>query len=365
MRIIHIITTIELGGAEKQLAIIAKAQVEFGHVVEVVYLKGDSHLADTLQQSGIKVHFSVAKAPWIYKLKALKKILKSKPDVVHAHLPASEFIAALAILEIPLIISRHNTERLLSESFSFFSKLLARFIEYRATFCIAITDTVRNFMLNKGEWRNPKTIFTVLYAFDPNLIPSPIIQNRTEPTRFLTISRLVPQKDIPTLLRAYASFCNEDQHSELSIIGSGPEILKLQKLSQTLGIGKRISWLGKTAQTAQAIGQSDLFVLTSKYEGFGLVLLEAMALGRPILAAANPAVKEVLGDKYPGLFNIGDHRELCLLMLRARNFAFRKELVTYLHNRLNLFELSKSIQETNLVYVNSITRTRDSKTENK
>ena len=85
---------------------------------------------------------------------------------------------------------------------------------------------------------------------------------------------------------------------------------ELQNLAEQLEIGSAVTWLGRTKKIPQFLSSIDLFVLSSKYEGFGLVLLEAMATGTAILAANNSAIPEVLGENYPGLFATYNSEEL-------------------------------------------------------
>jgi glycosyltransferase involved in cell wall biosynthesis len=117
-----------------------------------------------------------------------------------------------------------------------------------------------------------------------------------------TISRLVPQKNLTLLLCALKELSSvPDRHFELSIIGTGPMEDELHSICRVLGIDHQVSWLGQCQDVSIFYRSLDVFVLSSNYEGFGLVLLEAMSQGIPIVARKISAIPEVLGDQHPGL----------------------------------------------------------------
>ena len=98
----------------------------------------------------------------------------------------------------------------------------------------------------------------------------------------------------------------------------------------------------------------DLFILPSKYEGFGLVLLEAMIAKKPIIAANNSAIPEVLGKTYEGLFSTGDTKVLAehiKTVISDKNFSER--LVQSYSGQLNLFDPSKMNTNLKKVYTNA------------
>jgi glycosyltransferase involved in cell wall biosynthesis len=98
----------------------------------------------------------------------------------------------------------------------------------------------------------------------------------------------------------------------------------------------------------------DVFVLTSKYEGFGLVLLEAMKAKIPILASNTSAIPEVLGVNYPGLFNVGGVEDLVSKMKLTFDRNYLEHLLTFYPARLEIFESSKMFDEVNNVYDNAV-----------
>jgi glycosyltransferase involved in cell wall biosynthesis len=103
-----------------------------------------------------------------------------------------------------------------------------------------------------------------------------------ERTRFLAAGRLVPQKNFPLLLRAFAKVAKGDDR--LTIIGDGPERPRIEKLAVVLGIAGRLSLPGHVTDLAPWFADADIFALSSDYEGVPAVIAEALAAGLAIAA---------------------------------------------------------------------------------
>jgi glycosyltransferase involved in cell wall biosynthesis len=169
-----------------------------------------------------------------------------------------------------------------------------------------------------------------------------------------TIGRLVPQKDYPTLLNAFSNVLKSVPNADLYVVGEGYLQKDLIELSKSLSINDKVHWLGKTEYIKEFLSKIDLFILPSKYEGFGLVLLEAMIAKKPIIAANNSAIPEVLGKTYEGLFSTGDINALAQqikTVISDNNFSER--LVQSHLSQLELFDPSKMNKNIENVYSNS------------
>lgn len=108
--------------------------------------------------------------------------------------------------------------------------------------------------------------------------------------------RLTRQKDFATLLRAFALVLQQ-RPARLLLLGDGPERGRLEALAAELGISEDVDFYGFVANPFPFIARSDLFVLSSAWEGFGNVLVEAMALGVPVVSTDCPSgPREILRD---------------------------------------------------------------------
>ncbi len=306
MKIFHVITTLNRGGAENHLFALVRGQISRGLQVEVAYLKGDGYWKKELQQLGVAVHELELRCYGdVWPLIRLRKLLSaSNPDIVHVHMPPAELYTRVALIghgSTTLIITKHNDER-----FCAFPghAALGRWVVRRARHVIAISDAVNRYVRQYLRVESSQ-IATVAYGIDS----APFIGiDLTACTRLKkewgcsedtwvigTIARLVPQKGIDVLLKAYALYRSKATHpSRLVIVGTGFLEQTLKQLADRLQIASYVVWAGFREDIPLVINTFDLFALTSQYEGFGLVLLEAMAAGKPVVATRVSAIPEVV-----------------------------------------------------------------------
>jgi glycosyltransferase involved in cell wall biosynthesis len=122
----------------------------------------------------------------------------------------------------------------------------------------------------------------------------------------LAIGRLTAQKDHPTLLRAFARARDHNPDARLAILGIGPLEQETRALAASLGLGSSVLFPGR-CEIRDWLERASVFAHTSRWEGFGLVLLEAMLASLPIVATRVSAVPEVVADGETGLlFEPGD-----------------------------------------------------------
>lgn len=113
--------------------------------------------------------------------------------------------------------------------------------------------------------------------------------------RFVAIGRLVAQKDYPRMLRAFAD--GAVSGDTLKILGDGPLRARLERLARDLGIGDRVRFAGHVPNASARLGDYDVFLLSSAYEGLPAVLVEALAVGLTIVATdCGVGVRALLGE---------------------------------------------------------------------
>ena len=142
------------------------------------------------------------------------------------------------------------------------------------------------------------------------VIPNPVLPARCgdravdEPSsrRVLAAGRLVPQKGFDLLIKAFSLCAESNAEWTLTIIGAGPLRGELESLSASFGLSGRVSFTGEVASIGDYFRQADLFVLPSRYEGFPMVLCEAMAHGLPVIATDCPTgPREIIRDGIDGV----------------------------------------------------------------
>jgi glycosyltransferase involved in cell wall biosynthesis len=307
LKILHVITTIERGGAENQLLILVTEQIKINHQVSVMYLKGHPDLAETFLHLGVSLIDATQSTSIWSQMKFVRKTFFGNFDIVHCHLPRAELLTAVLNFRIPFLVSRHNSEQFFPKATSFVSSTFSRYVTFRSKAVIAITHAVAEYLKINNEIASKREVDVIYYGYP----------NRNQPKSkdsfsgiIGTVSRLVPQKDLVTLIRAFSTLRDDDKDLTLRIYGEGSEESALKKLVYELALNDCVEFCGKVEDVAGAMQEMDIFVLTSLYEGFGLVLLEAMYNQVPIIASNSKAALEVLTSEYPLFFKIGDQYEL-------------------------------------------------------
>jgi glycosyltransferase involved in cell wall biosynthesis len=345
-KIIHLITTIEFGGAEKQLLILARNQMKQGLNVEVFYLKGKPELKTKFEDVGVKVNSLLVDRPFIFQVTKFRKFIRNNEIPVHTHLPQAELVATLACKRKKFVISRHNYEPFWPNKPKLVSVFLSRFVTSRAAGGIAISNAIKNYLLMAKEINKHFKVNVVYYGFDHNeevlSKTNKIINenlNSSKDYKLGTIGRLLPTKNYPTMLNAVAKIVGFYPTVKFFIVGGGTSDQVLIKMCKDLKIENNVIWLGRTEYIREFFEKIDLFIFASKAEGFGLVLLEAMLANKPILAASNSAIPEVLGLNYKGLFSTNDYKLLSDKIIELMNDKVKSDLlVSEYKDQIKLFD---------------------------
>ncbi len=350
--VFHVITTISRGGAENQLLVLAKEQIRQGLQVHVVYLKGEPELLRDFQRIGAVVHSNLANQS-LFKLPfLLRELLVRENVIVHAHLPRAELVSLLTPARIKLIVSRHNSEPFFPSAPKIFSIFLSRLVTIRCKNVIAISKAVESFITEQGEVSNQKKIRLVYYGYQPKIKGVKNINAEVgNPLKIGTISRLTEQKDLPTMFRMMDEVLGLGHQVTLDVVGEGPLRNNLTRLIKDLNLEKNISLKGRTSKIHEFLGQLDVFVLTSRYEGFGLVLLEAIDAGIPIVASRNSAISEVLGPDFPGLCETENHSDFAEKIVKLFKPDYRQLVLHHQAKRLSLFSASKMSEKILSIYL--------------
>ena len=335
MRICHVITTLERGGAENQLLILVREQIRQGHSVTIFPLKNKLELREALVQVGALVDTRFLEKNFILQLKMtlLSKIFDF--DIVHSHLPQAELLTVFSKKD-KRIISRHFGGQFYPNRHRYLSQILSRIATRNCKYVIAISTSVRQQLVENKEVSDLRKIRVVEYGFRTSDYVQGIEKKAIETTEISsevvigTVARLSPEKDLTTLIKAFA-LCTDNQEfsGKLEIFGEGPERQKLTALINELNLADKAILAGRTMSPASKMANFDIFVLTSIFEGFGMVLLEAMACERPIICSNISTAREVLGDSGAAIFfEPGNEVDLSQKMMN-----WRKMLSPQFHER--------------------------------
>jgi len=352
MKILHLITTLENGGAEKQLVILARNQHKLGEQVSVAPIKGSLELKKDFTSANVGILDNLRNVNFLKQIFILRKILKAEHfDLLHLHLPRAEILGSLASfgLGVRLFATRHNAEKFYPNAPRFLSSWFSRLCLLRINNIISISKSVERFLVENKELRKNSNLRIIFYGFDENIevkTPPKSLQDSRLLTRFVMVARLAPQKNIHTAIRAFARYHNTNPNGILEIYGVGNQFIELVELVQDLQISNSVFFRGRSNEISRVLESSQCLILSSRYEGFGLILLEAMQAGLPLLCARNSAIIEVLGLEHPGFFETFNEAELAIKMLDLNNPTKYSANADYSRNRLVHFNPMWTARET-------------------
>jgi len=173
----------------------------------------------------------------------------------------------------------------------FFLKTLYKLSYGNAYSIIVNSEATKNDLVNEGIIKSSKVnVFHIDNPVDIDLIRQRSIEVSPIPTSHsiktvVTIARLVKHKNIENLIQAFEKVVYFKPTTQLIIIGDGPERQKLSELAEDLNIQNNVHFTGRLSNPYPVLHNSDLFVLPSKWEGFGMVVVEALTLGVPVIAS--------------------------------------------------------------------------------
>ena len=376
MKILHIITSLNNGGAENHLAELASRQAkQKKNKIYIIYLRGDDYWEKFLRKKNINVKKTIIKnnhnlVGLIFVIFKIFKIAKKiRPEIIHAHLSLPEiivtFLKFIFRLDFKMVISKHLDSFLFEGSRGqnkFFSGLfLERIIFYISDHVIFISKNVQSYFLSEIKVP-PEKKSVIYYGINKKNF---IMKNASKDKKIkfnkkknqkviLNIARHTVQKKIDLLIRGFAEYQKINKNSKLILVGSGTETEKLKLLGEELKIKSKIQWINYTNNVFDLFKISDVFCLTSRYEGLGLVLLESLISGVPVITMRSSAMKEVVKNNHSGLLlseNCSPKSMSIALNKVLNNEKFRKKIIKNGFVRLSQkFNVNKMLKLTTNAY---------------
>jgi glycosyltransferase involved in cell wall biosynthesis len=296
LRIIQFVENLDRGGLERMALDLALTLQRRGHHVSFACLHDPGALAPEAVSAGLTVH-AFHKAPGFSPrvlFNAWRYFLRERPDVVHSHNPGVHHYATLAarLTGASCVIStRHGP---LSSTGQPYNERWFRAVMGWTDHIVHVSDHTRRILVNERGLSAAKS--AVLYngiALDRFTSRSAQPAGAWPTLRLGALGRLVPVKGHSVLLRAFARLVPSLPSCTLTIVGGGPLEAALREEAAQLGLGDRVVFAGPTQDAPGWLSQWDLFVFPSLSEGLPLAILEAMAVGLPIVSTRVGGIPEV------------------------------------------------------------------------
>lgn len=301
--------------------------------------------------------FKLAKGFILKVIKLSRLIRKHRPDVIFSLLTSTNVASILAKLlsgaRCRLIVSEHThpSVNLSNEIYGGITKNFVRLFYRYADKIIAVSNGIKEDLIKNFGVSESKTvvIYNPVDIDEIEMLSQEKVNHQWLNNKIpviVSVGRLRKQKGYPYLIMAF-SIVRESFPCKLLIIGEGEEREKLISMVKKYNLEKDIEFLGFQKNPFKYMVRSSVFVLSSLYEGFGNVIVEAMALGLPVISTDCPSgPSEIIEDMKNGiLVPVGDEHSLARAILSVlTNGKLRESLREHAKNRAKIFSLKRIIK---------------------
>jgi len=309
MKILHVINNLGSGGAEKLLEETLPVMNQYADIkVELLILTSKNNVfEEKLNNSGIKIYnleiSNIYNPLNIFKIK--KFIKNNNYDLIHVHLfPAFYWVTIADLLnyksEIPLVMTEHNTHnrRRKYKFFKFVDKLIYNHIDKIISISKDTQSNLKNWLdigekNNKFEIINNGIDIKKIQNAKPYKKNELIKEYNSGDVLVTMVGRFSEQKDQKTLIEAINDLPDK---FHLLLVGRGTLKSYYENLVDDLDLNKRVHFLGFRNDIEKILKTSDIIVLSSNWEGFGLVAVEGMAAGKPLIASNVSGLRNIVKD---------------------------------------------------------------------
>lgn len=296
-----------MGGAERLLVDVLRAGRSIGlWDATICILRTADELGVQLRADGFDVVALDARGPaqLVTAMPRLSRlIVRGRFDVVHGHLlhgSAFGLLAARAIGHPCAVMTRHY-ERFVWMYGSALDRMLHWTGHRLARHIFAISRASRDVLVDLEHVRADR-VTVVPNGIDPDRVRSQAGEIRRVSSAFTigSVGSLHPRKGHQDLIRAFAG-AQLDRNARLVLIGEGPARAGLEALARDLGVADRIAFVGYDPDPYSLMRSLDLYVQPSREEGFGLAVLEAMALSLPVISTDAGGLPEIIDSAHTGV----------------------------------------------------------------
>jgi len=303
-RVVHVVVAGETGGAERMLVDLATRAADTGAEHAVALFTPNDALRRMLREAGLRVHdrWAVREGPLPYLWRSLGPgdvawlagvLRQERADVAHLHTFASQVLGTRAARRSGArgVRTEHSTRVYDDPTCWPFS----RWSLARADAAVAVSDHVRAVALARAPWASGK-MRVVPNGVDVEHF-APRDDAKADAFTFVLVGRLEPRKGVDRAVEALAGVPG----ARLDILGVGEERVTLETQARALGLSERVRFLGYVKDARPLLARAHAALCSSRSEGLGIALLEAMAMGVPVVGFAVGGVPEIVVDGTTGM----------------------------------------------------------------
>lgn len=301
IKILHVITSLDHAGAQILLMNLLVRMDRNKFIFHVAYLVGSDDLINEFQfdrnvvfhNLSIKGKFSVTS---LYRL--IQIIKRNKINAVHTHLVHAGLLGKIAGCYCKVKYQISTRHYLYNEKEKYVVYKLEELLSKHISAVIAVSGAIEKYLIQEKKYF-PKVVHKIYNAVDTSVFHPHIFDKEiTNKNVIGSIGRLHPIKNYELLLQVFNKLLDCYPIMHLEIIGEGCLLPKLQSMANNFKIDKNVHFLGKIPyyDINQYINRWQIFVSTSISEGFGIVIIESMSAGVPVIAPDIEPIREIIDD---------------------------------------------------------------------
>lgn len=362
MRILQVVTSLEMGGAEVLIVNMIPRLQSLGHIVDLCVFNGvETPLMQRLRRESSKTKVyalghGVYNPLYIFKL---VKIMKNY-DIVHAHNSSPQLFVAIASLfsHTNLVSTEHNTSNR-KRNWKWYRPIESwMYGRYDHVICISkiAEEKLREYM--GGEWlvkslNKYKSITTINNGIDVNTISEAepckeLLDLKESRKSILMVAGFRKQKNQDTIIRALSLLGKEKY--EAWFAGIGERMEEVKQLALSLGVSERVRFLGLRTDIPNVLRAADMIVMSSHWEGLSLSNIEGMSAHKPFIASKVNGLREVT-EGYGILFEHGDARGLAAEIEHlSKDSQYYQQVADACYERAKQFDIDKMIMAYERMY---------------
>lgn len=355
MKILQVITSLRIGGAEKLITEITPMLRKKGHQVDVLSFDGvNTHFKQMLVEQGVKVisfgqNCNIYNPLFLFRLARLMKHY----DIVHTHNTAPQLFAAIGsvLCSVVLVTTEHNTSNR-RRDWKWYAPLDKwMYSQYKKVICIS-DKAKENLHEAHPSLNNLCTVYNgvnVTKFHNAQPITS-MLQDRK--VYIVMVAGFRYQKDQDTLIK---SLCHLDKGKYvLWLVGDGERREELERLTASMNLSEQVKFLGIRADIPEILQTADIVVMSSHFEGLSLSSVEGMSVGKPFVASDVDGLHEVVKG-YGLLFPHGDDKALADIIMRlSQDPVYYKNIAEKCWERAQMYDIQRMVDCYNQVYMDCI-----------
>lgn len=325
LKIVFILPNLGAGGAERVVTILSREMVSRGVSVDILMML-DSIVKYTIPDGVSVINLEGCQLSRIQRIRKMREYFKQERNR-NAHVVAIPFhdsclkhvLAATVGLPIPVIACERNNPYVKGSSWK--ARLKANFPYQLASHCVFQTAEAQAYY-----WRSVQKKSSII--FNPLQLGPSVCWKGSSERRIVSVGRLEPQKNQAMLIDAFAQVHACFPESTLDIYGEGQLRQELQEQICSLGLEGIVTLQGYSNRIHEELAQASLFVLSSDYEGMSNALIEALAIGTPVVSTDHPigGARELIRNGENGiLIPVGDSNALALAIMEVLRDPERAE----------------------------------------